>query len=146
MFKNLFSRGETRLLTNENCKLYADLASAKNEIAKLKQDVASERALSDKRLKAFQDVQQDYVAAKKALRAQTEADLLLNALQALKIVPTGDKEPDYFAEHSRLTEQLRALQNANTHNLTGLAGYGRDLQAAQGGLGLGLGSLLGGRA
>lgn len=40
------------------------------------------------------------------VRDQTEADLLLNALKAIGVIPKEEKEPDSFGEALRLQQQL----------------------------------------
>ena len=66
---------------------------------------------------------------KKLIREQTGADLLVNALRELGVVPKSEKSPDSFNEAARLQERASSLNNQSglaqysMRNLSGLQGY-----------------------
>jgi len=59
---------------------------------------------------------------KKLVREQTGADLLVNALTELGVVPRPEKAPDPYQEQTRLRDQMAAMQNSQPqHRHDGLA-------------------------
>lgn len=60
---------------------------------------------------------------KAIIRKQTEADILLNALQAVGIVPPpkADPNPNYFARQKELYDQVRGLSGSGSERDNQLA-------------------------
>ena len=52
----------------------------------------------------------------KLVRDQTGADLLVNALKELGVIPLAEKEPDHFAESVRLNNQAAAMRAQSDQN------------------------------
>ena len=83
-----------------------------DQIGELKKEVADKQATIDKQLGNLKSVRADLRKAREQIREQTGADLLVNALRELGVVPKPGKY-DAFKEADRLqslaNQQSRAL-------------------------------------
>lgn len=120
----------------ENRRLRKDLSTADavhmvqlDDLAKLRKEVA----LHETRYKELSDTlsstRSKLTKTRKLVRAQTGADLLVNALRELGVVPKPDNHTDRFKEAARLQTQANAMAQGQ-HG----GGLGQQL-GGQGGLG-----------
>ena len=110
----------------ENLELRKQVLDLTEDLSKLKENHARVMAERQEQLNRADTLSRELTKTKKTLREQTEADLLVNALKALKIIP-DDIPIDHFAESARLQHQLSAYNQgvakmAQSTSPLGLAG------------------------
>lgn len=115
MFDWLKNRGEIRNLRRE-LRLADDLNVTLNEqIAKLKKQLAAMENVRDEMANQRDKALKDAEKWKKEVREQTAADLLVNALRGLGMLPATNPAPDPFSEAAR----LRNMQQAASRHVAG---------------------------
>ena len=100
-----------------------------NKCDKNRREHATELTQVKEELKKYRN-QLEKISSK--LREQTGADLLVNALKELGIIPLSEKEPDHFKEATRLQNQMSAMQNQQSQ-LQGQRGQSSNLGGLFGG-------------
>lgn len=118
----------------ENRRLVKDLRTADavhmaqlDEISKLNAGLKMASGLAEDRALELATVKSKLTKTKKLVREQTGADLLVNALIELGVVPKPTPEYDSFARQAALQQQLgssRSMAQSNYRGLSGLAGMG----------------------
>ena len=119
----------------ENRRLRRDLRIADQQIfqkekyiAELKSDRDKARNTIDKQTENLSRKNAEIRKLRKQIRDQTGADLLVNALRELGVIPKPTKNYDSFAEANRLqaiaNQQNRALGQANAANQLGGGMFG----------------------
>lgn len=119
----------------ENRRLVRDLRTADavhmqqlDEIAKLTARLKTAGSLADDRGRELQAAKAKLTKTKKLVRDQTGADLLVNALRELGVIPKPEKNYDAYAEQNRLMSQARSMGqqqgSALGQALGGQAGFG----------------------
>jgi hypothetical protein len=110
----------------ENRRLRRDLRTADkvhmdqlDEISGLKKDISRLVAENNEQQRILKGVKSDLTKVRKQVRDQTGADLLVNALRELGVVPKPNNHTDHFKEGARL-QQLAQQQ----HNALGQQGSG----------------------
>lgn len=100
----------------ENRRLVRDIQAADyqvmtqlDEISKLKLDVKRAEEITEARKADLTKVRAELTKTKKLVREQTGADLLVNALRELGVVPPAGVK-DRFTEDIRLRNQMAAAQ------------------------------------
>lgn len=121
----------------ENRRLVRDLRTADavhmqqlDEIAKLTARLKTAGSLADDRGRELQAAKAKLTKTKKLVREQTGADLLVNALRELGVIPKPEKYNAY-TEQDRLMSQARAMGQQQGSALGQALGGG---QAGFGGL------------
>lgn len=115
----------------ENRRLVRDLRTADavhmaqlDEISKLNAGLKMASSLAEDRALELATVKSKLTKTKKLVREQTGADLLVNALIELGVVPKPTPEYDSFAQQAALQQQLGSMAQSNYRGLSGLAGMG----------------------
>lgn len=125
MFRTYF---ENRELKGTIAQLDLEMGDKADEVRKLhRESVKRDNQLSEQ-YKKVQKLQTELDKTKKLVREQTGADLLVNALMELGVVPRKASVPDAYAEQDRLRQQMAAMQNSYEYSRgnqqSGLAGLG----------------------
>lgn len=94
----------------ENLRLRLQVLELTKRVDGLMDECGHQKDLNRGKEQTIVKLNQNLVEANKRIRAQTEADLLINALKALKIIPE-EKPTKHFEEAGRLQDVL-ARQNA----------------------------------
>lgn len=96
-----------------------------DEISDLKRELSTRQSTIDAQVTNLKKVRADLTKTRKKIRDQTGADLLVNALRELGVMPKPEKY-DAFGEANRLQEmanqQNRALGQQSQQGLSNLLG------------------------
>jgi len=101
-------------LRKANLVLLKETLERATQIGELQQQIHKLQAVKQQDTQTISKLSNDLGKAQNLVRDQTEADLLINALKALKIIPPEEKDQDYFHRAAALHNQLGALQQQNS--------------------------------
>jgi len=94
-------------VARENLKLREQIIDASKDLESALREKESIDVTRRQQAETIQILTKELNSTKKKIREQTEADLLINALKALKIIPENKSgEVDYYAQGARLQNQL----------------------------------------
>ena len=121
------------MFRNAKTKLYNEIDNLQEVNALLKKQVESLQEIESRtnnlmsenmRLSAeVKSLKAELISAKNKIRKQTEADLLLNALKSVGLIPeTTEEKPDYFATDLALRGQLSQQASGNLGAIGGMLG------------------------
>ena len=110
----IFEVRRLKKLLNEAWDKQDTMLEANRELQKkineLKSDVEFEKSEVKRRDEKIKSLQKQVLEASKMVREQTGADLLVNALRELGVVPKPDYPLDSFKEQQRLNDQMARAQ------------------------------------
>jgi hypothetical protein len=105
-FENRELKQEVKRQDKEIKVLTSDVAIARDKTEKLEYAARTAKREKETTDKEFKKAKADLVKVKALLRQQTGADLLVNALTELGVIPKPEKAPDAFARQSELLQQM----------------------------------------
>ena len=101
-------RKDVKQLDRDNSFERSRREEAESKQRKAEQTVREKDREIEKLNKRITKLEGDNKKQAEVIRDQTGADLLVNALRELGVVPKPEKAPDPYAEQVRLMEQMRA--------------------------------------